>query len=433
MLTAADKILRKALIGSNIDSRDWNTIQAGMRDRAFFSSKVAEVNILDAARKFSSEYADGHYDLSKIRMSMRDFLTKTGYQPNEGEEGTIKDLFSKARLDVIIKHNVDSARGFIQYAEAMTPGAYAAFPAREFKRVKSRNVERKTWHQRWEAAGGKEYGGRMIALKDDPVWTKLSVFGTPYPPFDWGSGMGVVNIGLKEAIDLGLITKDEVKDKVSKLREERERGESPSVTGNLQAKIPLLNGKEVGDMRATFGKTFGDLVRVDGDVVKWRPEVLKETFRTENFSIRLGEPDIGLITKLAANKETARFVEEIRGKQLTVTQDWRDTKRPDGSNHLTHFNPEPDKPDNVPLTEEELEMLPAMWHNPTRVVPLTGERFQIELEAIDGATYCLQIATHKKGGKPLTGPQVWSFFKTRSPLSKRRKKPDHVLSHPGEA
>lgn len=419
MLTAADKILKKALVISNIDSRDWNTIQAGLRDRAFFSSKVAEANILDVARKFSADYADGKFDLSKIRMSMREFLSKTGYQPEEGEEGTIKDLFSKARLDVIIKHNVDSARGFIQYAEAMSPGAYAAFPAREFKRVKSRKVERTTWRQRWRDAGGQEFNGRMIALKDDPVWTKLSVFGTPYPPFDWGSGMGVSNVSRREAVELGLISLEEVKERVAKLKEGRKS--SPLMNGNLQAKVPLGGGNEVGDMRKMFGKTFGDLVRVDGDEVKWRPEVLKESFRTENFHVKMGEPGSKLLNMLASNKETARFVSEIQGRQLTLDQTWRDTKRPDGTTHITHFEPDPANPNNVPLTEEELEMLPGMWLSPARIVPMTGERFQIEMEAIDGATYCLQIATKDQRGKPFSGPKIWSYFKTESPLSKRRK------------
>jgi hypothetical protein len=40
-------------------------------------------------------------------------------------------------------------------------------------------------------AGGQIFGGRMIALKSDPIWTAISAFGTPYPPFDYNSGMWV--------------------------------------------------------------------------------------------------------------------------------------------------------------------------------------------------------------------------------------------------
>lgn len=209
-MTAAEKILQKVLVGSNIDSSQWNSIQAGLRDRAFFSSKVAEMSILEAAQKISSEYAKGERDLSSLRMELKDFLeNKAGYVPSEDIRGTIKDLTSKARLDVIIKTNVAQARGFVQYAEGMTPGAFAAFPAQEFTRIEHRNKPRTTWPQRWKDAGGRLYGGRMIALKTDPVWTRLSIFGTPYPPFDWGSGMGVMDVSKREAIELGLIKQDD--------------------------------------------------------------------------------------------------------------------------------------------------------------------------------------------------------------------------------
>jgi hypothetical protein len=45
----------------------------------------------------------------------------------------------------------------------------------------------------------------MIALKDSEVWSRISRFGTPWPPFDFNSGMGVRNIGRRECVRLGLI------------------------------------------------------------------------------------------------------------------------------------------------------------------------------------------------------------------------------------
>ena len=57
-----------------------------------------------------------------------------------------------------------------------------------------------------EHAGGpgQIHGGRMIALKDDPVWLKISDFGHPHPPFAFGSGMDMVDISRVEAVELGL-------------------------------------------------------------------------------------------------------------------------------------------------------------------------------------------------------------------------------------
>lgn len=414
-MTASEKILQKALVASNIDSRQWNSIQAGLRDRAFFSSRVAQANILDALQKRTAEYSDGHTSISEIRKRMRQDLETMHYTPEAGTEGTIKDLYSKARLDVIIKQNVATARGFIRWAEGNEPGAYAAFPAQEFKRVHPRKHGRPDWPERWAKAGGKFYGGRMIALKDDPVWTNLSIFGTPYPPFDWGSGMGVRDIDRKTAIELKLIDDAGIREKVKKLEEKRDRGETPSMNGNLQATIPDDNN----EVRAMLVKDFGDLVRFENGTIQWRPEVMQEAFRSKDFKIVLGQAQRGLLEKLIAQDNMFEFASAILGERLEVTQDWRDTKRPDGTNHLSHFGPEPNKPSNIPMSEKDLEMLPSLWRNPDRVVKLTGERFQTELDAFDGSTYCLQIAIKTGDGKTLPRPKVWSFFKTMNPTSKK--------------
>ena len=150
-MTAAEKILRKALVasGPEMDSRAWNSVQAGLRDLAFLSSQVAELRLLDAWRKSSAAHAAGAADLSKLRMALRDYMAKGGMKPGDG---TIKDLFSKARLDAIIKTNVATARGFVRWQAMNTPGAYAAFPAQRLLRIRQRD-HRRDWAARWKAAG----------------------------------------------------------------------------------------------------------------------------------------------------------------------------------------------------------------------------------------------------------------------------------------
>ncbi len=259
-MTEAELILQKALVGSSLDSSQWNQIQAGFRNRAFFSSRVAEVNILAAMREKAAEYARGGTDLSKIRMEFRKELETLKYDP-KGATG-IHNLFSQARIDVIIKTNVAQARGYMQFAEGMTPGAFAAFPAQEFTRIRHSRKPRQDWPQRWAKAGGKTYGGKMIALKDDPVWERLSVFGNPFPPFDWGSGMGVLDVDRKTAIQLGLITDEELRGKTAALREKP----MPNFNDNLQASVPKLSEKEWLGLKAAFG----DQIERKGDVLTWR-------------------------------------------------------------------------------------------------------------------------------------------------------------------
>jgi hypothetical protein len=416
-MTPAEIILKKALVASKLDSSQWNQVQAAFRNRAFFSSQVVQANILQGIRQRVSEYAArGGGDISEARKLMREDLARMHYEPEQGKEGTIKDLFSKARLNVILKTNLAQTRGMIQRASGMTPGFFAAFPAQEFTRTHSRRKEREDWRERWVKAGGKFYNGKMIALKTDPVWTKLSVFGNPYPPFDWGSGMGVIDVDRKTAIELGLISDAELREETEKLR--TAKSEASKFNDNLQATVSDKNGNELGRMRSLFGKEFGDLVKTEkiGDdiVLKWRPEVLRETLFKGNFTVKLGAPqENGMLTKLSEDKNCVIFTEQIQGTQLTVNQTWRDSKRRDGSNHLTHFFPEPNNPNNVPLTAEEVEMLPTLWRNPDRVRKLRRDIFEAQLDAFDGSIFVAQFKINitKEG----FSPQLWTFYKKKSP------------------
>ena len=257
-MTAAEKILRKALVGSNFDSRQWNTVQAALRDRAFFSSQVESAKILHAARKMVADRAGGHLSASEIRRDLRKVISSTGYRPPEGKEGTLQDLYSKRRLDTIIKTNVEQARGYVRHLDGMKPGAFAAFPGQELIRVRERKAKR-DWSARWKKAGGQFYNGRMIALRDDPIWERISVFGNPFPPFDWGSGMGVRAVSRRDSIALGVITDEAVREKVQSLKAEK----SVSMNENLAVSV---TPEEESELR----QAFGDQIAIENGEARWR-------------------------------------------------------------------------------------------------------------------------------------------------------------------
>ena len=124
------------------------------------------------------------------------------------------DIASRRRLSLIYKMKYDEAREYAKYTRGQDSDALYMFPAQEFLRVEPRRVPRTDWQTRWRAAGGKLYGGRMVALKSSDVWRNLSRFDRPYPPFDFGSGMGVEDIDRDEDIELGLLPKDEPVDEI---------------------------------------------------------------------------------------------------------------------------------------------------------------------------------------------------------------------------
>jgi hypothetical protein len=68
------------------------------------------------------------------------------------------------------------------------------------------------WPARWKIAGGALVdGGRMIALKGDPIWGELGGYenfsdalGVDHPPFAFNSGMGWKEISAAEVRALGI-------------------------------------------------------------------------------------------------------------------------------------------------------------------------------------------------------------------------------------
>lgn len=358
-MTAAEKILQRTLAESSLDSRQWNSIQAGLRDRAFFSSQIESARVLHAARKMAAEAAAGGISASEFRREMRKVLARDDYRAPR--EGTIKDMRTKQRLDVVLRTNVEQARGYVRHLEATTPGGFAAFPAQELVRVRQRKQPRE-WARKWHDAGGKIYGGRMIALKDDPVWTRISRFGVPYPPFDFGSGMGVRGVSRKDAVALGVIDDASIREKVEELR----RKPQPGFNDGLEAEIPMRHDSPEADaLRKAFGldkDERGGLVSFDGNVVRWHGERIRDVFEGKIRRVPLGRGFDGRNLSLSH----AIINEHIR-KHVGAND--RDSR-------------------NVPLDIGDFELLPAAWRKPDRVVRENGCD-HLELDTFDGILHVI--------------------------------------------
>lgn len=165
--------------------------------------------IEEALRENVTQVSSGRKSISEARRDLRSFLSSVHYDPKE-ERGTINDLFTQERLDLMINTNVRLIRSYEQHVCATTRGAILAFPAYEFIQTYECN-EQVNWCERWKACAkaikwdGVLMGDRMIALKTSPIWARLSRFGLPYPPFDFNSGWGVEDVSKSECRKLFLI------------------------------------------------------------------------------------------------------------------------------------------------------------------------------------------------------------------------------------
>lgn len=209
---------RKAqkILPTSAGSAELAQLGVQIRERALFSARTTNAGYLAKMDKLLTKMTspattrrtgDMHVDPATFRLKMRAHLAQLSYAPEK--PGSLQDLGSDARLNLIAKMQMDQAYGYGQHIQAQDPDLLDLWPAQELVRVESRKVERQ-WIVKWQGEGGKLYGGRMIARKDDPIWAKLSRFGTPYPPFDFNSGMGLRDVRRDEAEELGVLKRSDI-------------------------------------------------------------------------------------------------------------------------------------------------------------------------------------------------------------------------------
>lgn len=395
MLTPAEIIIRKNLVTHpDLTSDDWASISTGIKDRAFFSSRVESVRFLDVCRTRIAELLDGARNqdgaitsraqvVSDIMRAARESGIATG-------TGTLTDPGSASRAGVIVDTNAGMAAGYTAALQSNTFGARLAFPAQELIRIEERRVPR-NWSARWTAAGGHLYQGRMIALKEDPVWTKISRFGTPYPPFDFNSGMGVEDVSYEEAVELGVIKEDYQPPEKSPMKAFNEK---------LEADCEFKS-----DYNWTLLKTiFGDQIRQDGDKIVWRQDAIKDAFLSRKpFSMKLGEATPDLIGKIPDSDIALHTATQ----QLIIDGSWLDNRRQDDSDHRTHFYPLESDDRNIPLQLSDLELLPDIWRHPDKVEKVSKTRLMLSMRATDGGMYRVVIETEN------TDARLVTFYKNK--------------------
>ncbi len=263
---AQDSLAVKSLLPNGLSSKELSKVAPEVRERAVFSANTMNAEhlqtIADVLKKIvipvQATRSDGSpvtqgLDMATARTMLQDSLDSIGYQPGADIAGTMEDLSSDQRLNLILDTNVRMAQGYGDWMQGQDADILDLWPAQELYRAEDRK-EPRDWPARWEAAGGTFYeGDRMIAAKDDPIWEKISAFGLPYAPFDYNSGMDLMDIDRDEAESLGVIEKDQTVD--PQMRDFNDDLESSGPARDEALKEALL-------------ASMGDGYEFDGDTLK---------------------------------------------------------------------------------------------------------------------------------------------------------------------
>ena len=273
-MTPAEMLLSKRLVASGLSSAEASQVCAALRERAFFSARVEAVRFLQDARKAVADYLqttvkeDGTLAtradaISAIMRRAREEGVATG-------EGGLTDPGSAARAKLVADTNAGLAAGYCRRRAQGTRGARLAFPALRLVRVEDRDKKR-DWMSRWNIARqslaaassatvAASQGGPFVALKDDPIWSEISRFGTPYPPFDFNSGMGVEEVPFEECKALGLVADDY----------EPQGGIDDAFNAKVEAELEFKGDDDPG--WKWLKKAYGDQITHEDGKITWSPE-----------------------------------------------------------------------------------------------------------------------------------------------------------------
>ncbi len=254
---AVKSLQGKRIFPTTLSSAEISDLDASIRRLSILSARNDMVQVLDVikdavgsvlqpktvqrADRVTPENPQGNVTTglnpATARSAIRQSLKDAGYTPKEGEAGTIKDLSSDARIDLVVKTNVQLAQGAGHFIQGnANQDAVDLYPAWELKRFEDREVPRGEKMEKGvvepdpenshearfraaaEAAGDDDAirildeTGRMIARKDSPLWEELGngaggytdALGNPFDPFWFNTGMGLQARSRKECLALGL-------------------------------------------------------------------------------------------------------------------------------------------------------------------------------------------------------------------------------------
>lgn len=359
---AEEAARRRTPVGSTLTSAEWAQVPLALRDRAFFSAQQTNVAFLDKARRGVDALVAGKTDRATQRLELRKLAEQLGLAPAGGDgSGGLGDLGRDARLNLILDTNLRQAQGYGNFVQGNDPDVIDSWPAQELIDTNpGQTTNRRDWPARWLAAGGVFLdGGRMIALKSDPIWTELSRFGTPYPPFDYGSYWDVRDIGRDEAEAFGVIQPGEPAESAVE-----------DFNASLEASLP----PEGGEYEKLLKATFGDQLETGRDgKLTWQGSRIAKLYEAA-----LGDDSVKW--SLDLGQATADTVAKAQAGGVTLPPDTRLKVSADSIRHAANRHGEPggrgagtgeQDGSQRPLTSLDIELIPHAWREPDSIGPGT--------------------------------------------------------------
>lgn len=235
----AERISRsRTVMPTSLSTEGLRDLGADVLARSVFTARGTSAVFAAKIKEVVDEIAGGRMSESQARAALYQTLRALGYTPeggfpgDEGKvppavKGTLLDLSSFRRLDLIIRTQRDLMQGAGEQWRGQQPDRLRAFPALELVRISPVRAAR-DWPSRWKIATGRDippqYAGAhkivgaatgMMLLKGDPGWGELGSYenfpdalGVDHAPFYFNSEMWTREVPMQRCIDEGVTGPD---------------------------------------------------------------------------------------------------------------------------------------------------------------------------------------------------------------------------------
>jgi hypothetical protein len=213
LFDAMREITRRRAVPTALDARALAELGEQFWQDSFASAQTMLLEPLEELQRSIAQIVSPEGgDRAAARLRVKQVYESLGYSAQPGEERSIKDLSSDARINLVIDHWTKAARGKATTVRNNDDSLLWSHPCYELVRIGDREKKR-NWHEIWRGAGGRiSFGqgidgkeGRLIAKKDDPIWFAISEFNRAEEPFRYNSGAGRVARPRKLCVELGVI------------------------------------------------------------------------------------------------------------------------------------------------------------------------------------------------------------------------------------
>jgi len=366
---AARKISARTPVVSKLRSEEWLRLPLAFRERGQFSSGVESIRVM-ANIQSKLEARVGHYrELlanNKEAFVSRDSFIRDIQQIardeglDTGKGNVLTNIAAPRRIGLIYDMQTAQAAGYARWKLDNDRDALAILPAWRLGSSSAKNPRAESeWLARWREAGAAvNWEGAsqtsMVALKTSPIWRRLSRFGTPWPPFDFGSTRELEDVWRDEAEQLGLISpEDEI---------------APTMEKDFNEELEASAADWRPDQVSTLKMAFGDQVQERGGRVAWQGSLIRDLLdRSINDRTWNGKAvSLGTATPVAINR--AGSIIDLSGMELKVDPSHiRKTWRDHGPRDAYEPGSGEKRAGHLPLSKLDYDALPHLWRDPDKV------------------------------------------------------------------